>query len=70
MPLLKRIKLQIFTLISVMVAIIFFVMIFNLFILILPFIIILVVLGYLFKSFNKLKNNEKKEYLDIGFKMK
>ena len=65
MPVLKRVRMWIFTLISLLAALIFLVLVFNLLILALPFVLILVMLGYFFKMFNKLKKDELKYYQDI-----
>lgn len=43
---------------------------FHVLLFLLPIIIILVILGYLFRMLNKVKKGEKKDYVDVKYKVK
>ena len=46
------------------------ILIFRVVLFLLPLILIIIAVSYLFKILNKLKKDKKKDYVDIGFRVK
>lgn len=55
---------------TLLVIIVILILLFQFLILILPLIAIFIVLGYLFKIFQKLRSEKPKDYVDVRFKVK
>lgn len=66
----RGIKAWIIGLVVLAVVIIVLVLLFHLLIFLLPVILIFVLLSYLFKMLNKFKKGDKKDFIDVKFKVR